>query len=148
MQLVDLITHPAFWFIAGLILIILEITTLTFYLLWIGVAALITGAFAFVFASLGMQLLVFSISTLLLLFYTRPLTRRWRKRTPNLQSGVYALIGKEGVVIDEIAEHKNGTIKVGGEIWSASSETAVPSGEKVVITNVSGVTLVVKSMEG
>lgn len=148
MDIISLLTHPAFWLITGLILIILEVTTLTFILLWIGIGAIIAGISAFVLPSIGMQLLIFSITSLLLLIYTRPLTQRWRKKTPNMQSGVYALIGKEAVVVDEITELKSGAVKVGGEIWSAYGETTLLSGETVQIVGVKGVTLQVKSLEG
>lgn len=148
MDFIAIISHPAFWIITGLILIILEITTLTFILLWIGIAAIITGITAFIFPSVGIQLLVFSIATLLLLVYTRPLTKRWKKSTPNIQSGVYALIGKEGIIVDEISETKGGSVKVGGEIWKAMSDQQLPVGTKVQVTGVQGVTLQVKQLEG
>lgn len=148
MELMGLFTHPAFWIVAGLILVILEITTLTFILLWIGIGAIIAGISAFLAPNLGMQLLVFSISSLLLLIYTRPLTKRWRNKTPNIQSGVYALIGKEGVVIEEIKEQQTGAVKIGGEIWSATSDTFIESGENVQVIDIKGVTLQVKSLKG
>lgn len=148
MDFVSLISHPAFWLISGLILVILEVTTLTFILLWIGIGAIVAGISAFIIPSIGLQLLVFSITSLLLLIYTRPLTRRWRKKTPNIQSGVYALIGKEGIVIDEITENSSGTVKVGGEIWTAIGEAKLRSGDAVEIIGVKGVTLQVKSKEG
>ncbi len=148
MDIIGLITHPAFWLITGLILIILEVTTLTFILLWIGIGAIIAGISAFIIPAVGIQLLVFSITSLILLIYTRPLTKRWRNKTPNIQSGVYALIGKEGIVVDEITEHKSGTVRVGGEIWTATGETKLNTGVAVEIIGVQGVTLQVKSQEG
>lgn len=147
MEVLQWLTHPAFWLIFGLVLIILEITTLTFILLWVGIAAIITGISALMFPSLSIQLIIFSVATLLLLIYTRPLTRRWRKRTPNIQSGVYALIGKEGIIVEEVTEHKNGSVKIGGEIWSAASDTRLDVGQKVVVTGVEGVTLKVKEID-
>lgn len=148
LDIVGFITHPAFWLITGLILIILEVTTLTFILLWIGIGAMVAGISAFIIPSIGMQLLVFSITSLLLLIYTRPLTRRWRNKTPNIQSGVYALIGKEGIVVDEITELSSGTVKVGGEIWTATGDTTLQVGDVIEIIGVEGVTLQVKSKEG
>lgn len=146
MEILQWLTHPAFWFIVGLVLIIFEIMTLTFILLWVGIAAIITGITALMFPSLSVQLIVFSISTLLLLIYTRPLTRRWRKRTPNVQSGVYALIGKDGIVIEKITNYKNGSVKIGGELWSATSDSMIDVGTRVVVVDIEGVTLKVKEM--
>lgn len=147
--MIEILAHPAFWFIAGFILIIAEIFTLTFILLWLGIGAIISGIVAILVPSLAVQLLVFSLASLLLLIFTRPLTRRWRKGTPNVKSGVYALIGKEGITVEEIQDGGSGTVKVGGEIWRATSEEKlIPKGAAIEVVDVEGVTLKVKSLGG
>ncbi|MBE3554027.1 MAG: NfeD family protein [Thermicanus sp.] len=135
---------PLLWISLGIILLAVEIFTLTFILLWIGISALAAGIIAFFIPAPGVQLLIFSISSILLLLFTRPLTRKWRSRSPNVPSGVYALIGKEGHAVTQLEESKTGEVKIGGEIWSGRSISGlIKEGEKIVVLDVQGVTLIV-----
>lgn len=135
---------PIFWFVLGIILLAIEMFTFTFILLWIGMSAIIVGIVAVFIPSIGIQLLIFSLSSLFFLTFTRPLTRKWRARSPNLQSGVYALIGKPGVALSRFGETEVGEVKVGGEIWNARSISGmVQEGEPVIVYDVQGVTLIV-----
>jgi membrane protein implicated in regulation of membrane protease activity len=66
-----------------------------------------------------------------------------------VKSGVYALIGKEGITVEEIQDGGSGTVKVGGEIWRATSEEKlIPKGTAIEVVDVEGVTLKVKSLGG
>jgi membrane protein implicated in regulation of membrane protease activity len=59
-------------------------------------------------------------------------------------SGLEALIGQEGVVLNELAPY--GRIKINTENWRAKkiSDEVVPVGDKVEITGFSGNTLFVR----
>lgn len=137
-------SQPFFWFIVGIILLAIEMFTLTFILLWIGLSAIVVGVVALFIPSLGVELLVFSLVSIFLLLFTRPLTRRWRTRSPNLQSGVYALIGQKGVALTSFGETEIGEVKIGGETWNCRSLSGkVTQGESVIVYDVQGVTLIV-----
>jgi membrane protein implicated in regulation of membrane protease activity len=43
------------------------------------------------------------------------------------------MIGKEGVVVEEIASGKLGIVKVGNETWSASSKDYLPKDEIIIV---------------
>ncbi len=71
--------------------------------------------------------------------------RRWSWGT---ETNIDAMMGKSGVVEQRIARNMDGLIKVGNEQWRARSEGDIEEGEEVVITDVSGATLLVKKTEG
>ena len=49
------------------------------------------------------------------------------------------LIGKRGVVTQEIGLHKAGQIKVGSEVWRATSDHKISEGTEVKIEEIHGV---------
>ncbi|HZW61628.1 MAG TPA: NfeD family protein [Candidatus Babeliales bacterium] len=68
-----------------------------------------------------------------------------KEHTISTKTNVYALQGKKGIVLKEIAKNNIGTVKVGGEVWSAKSVHAqdIRSGAVVEIVRVQGAHLVV-----
>jgi inner membrane protein len=123
----------AIWLIIAGILIIAEMLTFTFYLLWLGIGALAAAAVAwFVPESIVLQILAGSITALALTFFTKSLTRRLRM-SKGFKDPIDEMIGKEGIVIEEIVSGKLGIVKVGNEIWSASSKEYLPKDEVIIV---------------
>jgi inner membrane protein len=55
-----------------------------------------------------------------------------------------ALIGRTGLVVTPVEPHSmKGKVKVGGIVWSATSDERIPNGTDVVVRRVEGVKLVV-----
>jgi membrane protein implicated in regulation of membrane protease activity len=123
----------AIWLIIGGILLIAEMLTLTFYLLWLGIGAWVAAVVAWI-APDGMvlQILAGCIAALALTFFTKPLTQRIRL-SKGFIDPIDEMIGKEGVVVEEIALGKHGIVKVGNETWSASSQGYLPKGEMIIV---------------
>ena len=93
------------------------------------------------------QTTVFLITSTALLFLTKPLVKKV-SRKDKVQTNAYSIIGKTGIVIQEINSQKGvGQVKVGSEIWSAKSDTSynIPVDTEVEIIDISGVKLLVKS---
>ncbi len=65
---------------------------------------------------------------------------------PEKHSNVYALEGKQGIVVARIEPSCSGQVKVGGEVWSARAADAssIEVNEPVTIVHVVGVHLIVK----
>jgi inner membrane protein len=123
------------WLIAGGVLVIAEMTTLTFYLLWLGIGALAAvPAAMFVPGSWALQVAVAVVVAVLLTFFTKPLTRRVREAR-GFRDAIDELVGKQGFVVEDIPEGRHGIVKVGSEIWSATSEEALPQGTQVIVVN-------------
>jgi membrane protein implicated in regulation of membrane protease activity len=114
-------------------LLIAEMLTLTFYLLWLGIGAIAAGVVAlFLPDSFVAQGLTGAIIALLLTLFTKRLTRVIR-RSKGYRDPIDDLIGKHGIVEEEVEEGKPGVVKVGGEAWSAVSTQALRKGEAVTV---------------
>jgi membrane protein implicated in regulation of membrane protease activity len=132
------------WLIAGIILIIAEMTTFTFYLLWLGV-----GAFAASFSTrftddVLIQILVGCLTAFVLTVLTRPLTRNVRHSSVGFYDPYQNIIGKTGIVQEPITPEKMGHVRVGSEVWSAVSTEFINPNEVVVVTERSSTILTVQ----
>lgn len=136
------------WIIAGILLIIVEMLTYTFFAASFGVAALVTAYVASKDVGLTWELATFVIASTVCVFAVRPLfTELIYKRSENKPVLVAALIGQGGTVVDEIEpQGGHGRVKTGGEEWRALATDArgIPAGARVEIVSVQGSTLTVK----
>ena len=64
----------------------------------------------------------------------------------NMNTNVFSLVGKKGVVIKEINPiEATGQVKIGGELWSATSNgNSIPKSTTITVTDVDGVKLIVE----
>lgn len=132
------------WMIVGVVLLILELVSMTFFLLWIGVAALITGVAAIVVPTAWVQWLVFALASVALLIATRPLARSIHGRVTQ-PSNVDAMIGSRALVIEAIDPLKNiGRVRVGSDEWRARADQAIAEEVWTEIVSVEGTTLTVR----
>jgi membrane protein implicated in regulation of membrane protease activity len=136
------------WTIAGILLIIVEMLTFTFFSASFGVAALVTAYVATKEMGVTWELATFVISSTVCMFAIRPLfTGVIYKKSDNRPTLIQALIGQPGTVVDEIdAKGGHGRVKTGGEEWRALATDArnIPAGTRVEIVSVDGATLTVK----
>ncbi|MGE5372095.1 MAG: NfeD family protein [Solirubrobacterales bacterium] len=136
--------NPALaWGILGIVMIIVELFTAGLWFLWLGIAGLLVSLGLLIHlipASIPVQLTVFSVITILLIYFTRPIALRFM-RTREVQSNVNALVGQTGTVVLEIAPLTTGQVRVGGEIWTARADTLMAPGEQMTVIGVEGVTL-------
>jgi membrane protein implicated in regulation of membrane protease activity len=135
------------WAIAGVLLLIAEVIAPGFFLLFIGVAAIATGAFTLLFdLSTVPQLILFVIYTALAVmlgkrWYAQPFAADQNLR---LNDPAKRLVGKSVVVVDPVDDH-GGRVRVGDSEWTARGGPAA-AGERVTITGVEGNCLTVEPM--
>ncbi|WP_256760691.1 NfeD family protein [Cohnella sp. WQ 127256] len=111
----------AIWLIVAGVLLIAEMLTLTFYLLWLGVGAAIAAVVALIFPEwVTVQALSGGVSALVLTVFTKPLMRRFRE-SRGYRDAINELVGKQGAVVVAISPGCPGIVKVGNESWSATS---------------------------
>jgi membrane protein implicated in regulation of membrane protease activity len=123
----------AIWLIIAGILLIAEMLTFTFYLLWLGIGALVAAIVAWIVPdTIVLQILAGCITSLALTFFTKTLTQRILM-SKGFKDPIHELIGKQGVVVEEIASGKLGIVKVGNETWSASSKEYLPKDEIIIV---------------
>jgi len=140
------------WCILGAILIVAEIFTSGFVLLWFGIAALV-AAFAGLLGveSLALQFLIFAVVSIALTAASRTIFINYfsREKTgQSLRTGVDALPGKIGTVVSSSkGALQEGAVKVFGSTWTAYpaiGEPPLEAGERVCVDSVEGASIYVK----
>lgn len=135
-----------FWLIAAGIFFVFEMITVGFLVFWLGIAALITMVVSFFTDSLVIQTAVFVISSILLIFLTKPFVKKFMNSKDNLATNAYSIIGKNGIVTKDIdSTLGTGQVKIDGEIWSAKclDEEFIAKGSNITVTKIDGVKAVV-----
>ncbi len=139
-------TIAELWAIAGLLLCVAELLAPGVFLLWIGLAALCTGAVT-ALASFGwhVQIAIFIAFALVLIALAARRTRRWPGRdlvnAPNA-----GLVGATCTAID--FRDREGRVHFRDSTWSARIEgdaTPVP-GSTLRVIGLDGTTLLVRTM--
>ncbi|MCR2806153.1 NfeD family protein [Paenibacillus soyae] len=123
------------WLIVAGVLFVVEMLTLTFYLLWLGIGALAAALVDVIFpGAVLLEVIVGCIVALLLTIFTKPLTRRIQTGR-GFKDAVDDLIGMRGTVIEDISPEAPGIVKVGGDTWSATSTEPIGKGESVIVVS-------------
>jgi membrane protein implicated in regulation of membrane protease activity len=146
-----------FWVVLGLVLIVAEIFTSGFVLLWFGVGALAAALLGIVgIDSLALQFLVFAVVSSGLTAASRTIFINYFSREKSgqssLRSGVDALPGKIGTVVSSSrGALQEGAVKVFGSTWTAypaPGEPPLEAGERVCVESIEGASIYVKRIEG
>lgn len=121
------------WMIIGIVLIIAEMTTFTFYLLWLGIGAIVASIIAMIFPdSWFLQIIVLGIVAVGLTYLTRPLTKRMLGKK-GFVDAIDDLVGKPAEVVEAIGFGGIGIVRIGSETWSATADVAIAAGEMVIV---------------
>ena len=145
MHYLDGIDAGWLWMIGGVLLLIAEIIVPGVFLVWLGIAAVVTGAFAQLFGiGLAGQLGLFALYSVLAVMVGRRFygVKGVESSDPHLNDRAARLIGKRVVVVTAVDED-SGRVRVGDSEWSARGGPAEP-GDKVRITRVEGNCLIVE----
>jgi membrane protein implicated in regulation of membrane protease activity len=93
------------------------------------------------------SLIVFIVASLLALVLLRPLARRHLQTPPQIRTGTAALIGRQAIVLERIANREGvGCVKIDGEVWTARSldeDHVIERGEWVQVVDIKGATALV-----
>lgn len=108
------------WAIAGFVLIIVELITGTFYLLVLGIAALVAAAVAFFGGNFWMQVILGGSSALLGTYFVH----QWWARHPKTAKGSNDLDRGQTVVVESWVNESAGIarVKYRGSSWDARIE--------------------------
>ncbi len=144
-----------FWAILGAILVVAEVFTTGFVLLWFGIGALTAGLAGLLGVhSIILQFLIFAVVSIALTAASRTIFVNYfsREKTGgDLKSGVEALPGKIGTVVSSSrgALHE-GAVKVFGSTWTAypaDGEEPLEAGDRVEVTQVRGASIYVRRID-
>lgn len=140
------------WMILGVGLIVAEIFTLGFVLLWFGIGAIAAALVGLLGGGLFLQFLVFAIVSVALTAMSRTILARYFQHDDKnmVKTGVDSLPGKVGTVVEPSKGVMNeGAVKVFGSTWTAfpvEGESALLEGEKVEVVEVKGSSVYVRRM--
>lgn len=136
-----------FWLVAMVLLLGVEAAVPGLVSIWFAVGALAALLSSLLGAPLWLQLLWFVVVSVLALWLTRPLVKKYvnaRVQPTNADS----LIGRDCVVTEEIDNIRGlGAVKVRGQVWTARTEEdgeKAAVGEIVKILRIEGVKLIVR----
>lgn len=141
------------WIILGVILIIAEIFTLGFVLLWFGIGAMAAALVGWLGFGLGLQFLVFAGVAIALTALSRTIFVNYfsHDETNLIKTGVDALPGQIGTVtISSKGAMNEGAVKVFGSTWTAfpvNGEEYLQEGEKVEVVRVKGSSIFVQKID-
>lgn len=139
---------PWNWMVLGLILLGAEVLVPGFFLIWIGIAAVIVGALSLALWdaaiwSWQIQVLVFLALSLGSAFAGRALMKRGdHSDEPLLNQRSAQMIGKTATLQDAIVDGR-GRIKIGDTTWSVAGPD-LAAGTKVKITGAADMKLTVE----
>lgn len=137
------------WLIASGVFFLGEIFTVSFLLFWPGVGAFLAFLTSLILPeNLVAQVLVFVVSTVLMIVFTKPLVKKFFKSKDDTSMNNSAVLGKKGIVVKPITDESPvGQVKVNGELWSAiktEKDKPIKAGESVIIEKIDGVKLLVR----
>ena len=143
------------WCVLGAILIVAEIFTSGFVLLWFGIGALAAALAGMVgIDSLVLQFLIFAGVSIGLTAASRTIFVNYfsREKTgDSLRTGVDSLPGKIGTVVSSSkGSLQEGAVKVFGSTWTAypaPGEGPLEAGERVCVESIQGASIYVRRVD-
>lgn len=135
------------WLVILICAIVVEALTLGLTSIWFAGGALVALIMAVLNAPIYVQIVLFFVVALLLLFFTRPIAVKYFNKE-RVKTNVESLVGRQAIVISEIDNVQGiGQVTVGGQEWSARSydpDQKLDVGIVVNVVAISGVKLIVK----
>jgi membrane protein implicated in regulation of membrane protease activity len=120
-----------------------EMVSLDLVLIMLAAGALVGTLAALASFPLVLQVLLAAGASAAMLALVRPNLIKKLHTGPDLVTGTNKLVGKQGVVTEELSTHQPGRVKLAGEIWSAcpyDETTTIPAGATVEVFAIRGAT--------
>ncbi|HKX82769.1 MAG TPA: NfeD family protein [Pyrinomonadaceae bacterium] len=139
-----------FWLVLGVGLIIAEVFTLGFVLLWFGIGAIAAAFVGLMGGGFLLQFLVFAIVSIGLTAMSRTIFAKYLSHRDEdaVKMGMDSLPGQIGMVtVSSKGALREGAVKVYGSTWTAfpvDGETELTEGEKVEVVSVRGSSIYVR----
>jgi membrane protein implicated in regulation of membrane protease activity len=138
------------WIIVAVLLFIVEIFAPTFLASCLAIGCIASGVFSYFDFGIKVQLIAFSIGTLVSFFGVRPFMLKYaHKKSDKVKTNTEALIGKAGRVTVTIDNSKSqGRVIVEGDDWRAETENSeiLNAGENVEVLKINSTILIVKQI--
>lgn len=133
------------WLALAFGLAVAELFSLDLMLLMLAAGALVGVLIALIGLPVAVQILAAAAASVGMLALVRPNVVKRLHSGPELTLGHAALVGRQGVVVDEVSA-QGGQIRVGGELWTArpyDDTEVIEAGAAVDIFEIRGATALV-----
>lgn len=139
-----------FWLVLLILCIGIEVLTLGLTTIWFAGGALVAIFANLLYAPIFVQIILFFVVSLVLLFFTRPIAVKYFNKD-RVKTNVESMVGRQAIVTEEIDNMKAvGQVTVNGQEWTARSRderVKIPEGEIVAVKAISGVKLIVEKVK-
>ena len=136
-----------FWLVLLILCIGIEVLTLGLTTIWFAGGALVAIFASLLYAPIFVQIILFFLVSLLMLFFTRPIAMRYFNKD-RIKTNVESMVGRQAIVTGEIDNVKaTGQVTVNGQEWTARSwddRVKIPEGAVVTVRAINGVKLIVE----
>lgn len=137
-----------FWLFLALIMLIIEIGTVSLVSIWFCAGALVAALLSFLHFGFVFQVIAFLIvSTLFFLLFKQKLQEYFRFRHDLAGSSSMRVLGKNAKVLQPIENGVPGRVLIDGMDWKATSQVPLTIGQIVKVIGIHGVTLEVEPLE-
>lgn len=148
MGIEDLLSLSPVWLWLGVAVImgIIEAFTMGLTTIWFAGGALAAALVSCITDSFLVQLLVFTVVSLVLVYFTRPVAKKMLNTKIEL-TNVDAVIGARGQAESDIRHDLRGTVRADNKMWTAvlaDDSPDISTGDIVIVERIEGVKLVVK----
>ena len=133
------------WMIAAGVLAVGEVATVTFVLGPVALATVLAAIVALIGPGVEYQVLAFAVGSVASLWLIRPIARKHLRSPHHTRTGTAALVGGKATVLERV-DATGGTVKLGGEVWSArayNDNDVLEPGAQVTVVEIRGATALV-----
>lgn len=151
MEFVNVLEENAvlLWVIICILSLAVEGYTMGLTTIWFSIGALIALLSVFIGVDFIIQFLLFLVSSLILLLFTRKIFVN-KLKTGKEKTNIEALIGIQTVLLKDITPYGVGSVKLNGQEWSAACKdrgTQLEAGTKVEVIAIDGVKAIVRQID-
>ena len=125
--------------------VVIEAITFGLTTIWFAIGAVAAIGASAIGLGFYWQTAVFFVVSIVLLYFTRPIAKKYLKIGAQ-KTNVSEVIGQKGIVKKKILPHETGQVKIKGQIWTAVSEdgSVIEEKSEVVVVRVEGVKVIVR----
>ena len=131
------------WIVGGIVLVLAELVIPSFFIVWFGLGALLTGLLTLAFGlSVTAQLATWTLASLaMVVLWFRVFKQSFVKTRVGTADG--EVIGEIGLLVSAVAPFERGKVRfqrpvLGSEEWVCLADAAIAAGERVKVMAVEG----------
>ncbi len=143
-------SEPLIWILIAVVFAVIEGFTMGLTTIWFTVGGVGACIVALLGGPLPLQVIVFLIVSIILLYFTRPLAEK-RLKIGHEKNNIDQIIGRTCLVTETIKPYHPGQAKLDGLIWTAVSngeKETLERGDLAEIIGIKGVKLIVERQKG